>query len=38
MTRERLAYLLVVLAVVVALYLGPRRAKSRSLSEVLSAE
>jgi hypothetical protein len=29
MTRERLAYLLVVLVIVIALYLGPRRASER---------
>lgn len=29
MTRERLAYLLVVLAIVIALSLGPRRASAR---------
>jgi hypothetical protein len=29
MTRERLAYLLVVLAVVVALYVGPRHTPAR---------
>jgi hypothetical protein len=29
MTRERLTYLLVVLAVVVALYLGPRTTSAR---------
>jgi hypothetical protein len=38
MTRERLAYLLVVLTIVWMLYIGPRKAESRSLSDVLSAE
>jgi hypothetical protein len=29
MTRERLVYLLAVIAIVMALYLGPRRASAR---------